>query len=416
MGEFINFLQSNLADFWTYTGFYNATYQHFIMIAVGIFFIYLAVAKEFEPMLLIPIGFGMLIGNIPFNMEAGLQVGIYEQGSVLNILYQGVTSGWYPPLIFLGIGAMTDFSALISNPKLMLIGAAAQFGIFGAYMIALEWGFDPSKRMTVGNILLMTLVWQVCTAGSDQMAIQRYLSTPDVATAKRSYRISLVTSCTIQLLLAVVGLVVMTYFLRYPQMLAPGTTVAGDADTLFPRFILIGLPAGITGLIAAGIMSAAMSSLSSGLNSSATVIYEDIINRNRKESNTSLKSLRHIKLIAVALGVVVALSSFLVAYVSGNLLDVVIKVVNLVVAPLFVLFFMALFVPWATSRGTVTGGLFSMLVAVLIAFAEIFGITALWIMPVALVSGVVASMLFSWFDRWLVRRGFLEEKSDRQNK
>ena len=79
--------------------------------------------------------------------------------------------------------------------------------------------------MTVGNILLMTLVWQVCTAGSDQMAIQRYLSTPDVATAKRSYRISLVTSCTIQLLLAVVGLVVMTYFLRYPQMLAPGTSV-----------------------------------------------------------------------------------------------------------------------------------------------------------------------------------------------
>ena len=152
MGEFVNFLQNNLADFWTYTGFHNATYQHFIMIGVGIFFIYLAVAKEFEPMLLIPIGFGMLVGNIPFNMEAGLQVGIYEQGSVLNILYQGVTSGWYPPLIFLGIGAMTDFSALISNPKLMLIGAAAQFGIFGAYMIALEWGFDPMQAAAIGII------------------------------------------------------------------------------------------------------------------------------------------------------------------------------------------------------------------------------------------------------------------------
>ena len=133
MGEFTTFLQNNLADFWTYTGFYNATPQHIIMLLVGIGFIYLAVAKEFEPMLLIPIGFGILIGNIPFNMEAGLKVGLYEEGSVLNILYQGVTSGWYPPLIFLGIGAMTDFSALISNPKLMLIGAAAQFGIFGAY-------------------------------------------------------------------------------------------------------------------------------------------------------------------------------------------------------------------------------------------------------------------------------------------
>lgn len=153
MGEFVNFLQNNLADFWTYTGFYNATYQHLIMIGIGIVFIYLAVAKEFEPMLLIPIGFGILIGNIPFNMEAGLKVGLYEEGSVLNILYQGVTSGWYPPLIFLGIGAMTDFSALISNPKLMLIGAAAQFGIFGAYMIALELGFDPMQAAAILSLI-----------------------------------------------------------------------------------------------------------------------------------------------------------------------------------------------------------------------------------------------------------------------
>ena len=159
MGEFVSFLQNNLADFWTYTGFFNATPQHLIMILVGIFFIYLAVAKEFEPMLLIPIGFGILVGNIPFNMEAGLMVGLYEEGSVLNILYQGVTSGWYPPLmgwypplIFLGIGAMTDFSALISNPKLMLIGAAAQFGIFGAYMLALEFGFDPMQAAAIGII------------------------------------------------------------------------------------------------------------------------------------------------------------------------------------------------------------------------------------------------------------------------
>ena len=73
MGEFINFLGNNLADFWTYTGFANATVGHIVMILIGLFFIYLAVAKEFEPMLLIPIGFGILIGNIPFNMEAGLK-------------------------------------------------------------------------------------------------------------------------------------------------------------------------------------------------------------------------------------------------------------------------------------------------------------------------------------------------------
>ena len=152
MGEFFSFIGNNLADFWGYTGFANATLGHFIMILVGCVFIYLAVRHEFEPMLLIPIGFGMLVGNIPFNMDAGLQLGIYEQNSVLNTLYQGVTSGWYPPLIFLGIGAMTDFSALISNPKLMLVGAAAQFGIFGAYMLALLFGFTPMEAGAIGII------------------------------------------------------------------------------------------------------------------------------------------------------------------------------------------------------------------------------------------------------------------------
>ena len=152
MGDFLSFLGNNLIDFWGFTGFANATPEHLVMLLVGLFFIYLAIAKEFEPMLLIPIGFGILIGNIPFNMEAGLKIGIYEEGSVLNILYQGVTSGWYPPLIFLGIGAMTDFSALISNPKLMLIGAAAQFGIFGAYIIALLMGFEPNQAGAIGII------------------------------------------------------------------------------------------------------------------------------------------------------------------------------------------------------------------------------------------------------------------------
>ncbi len=151
MGGFGNFLLENLQIFLSYTGFANALPGHFVMIVVGIAFIYLAVKYEFEPMLLIPIGFGMLIGNIPFK-DAGLQVGIYEEGSVLNILYQGVKQGWYPPLIFLGIGAMTDFSALISNPKLILIGAAAQMGIFAAYMVALQLGFAPNEAGAIGII------------------------------------------------------------------------------------------------------------------------------------------------------------------------------------------------------------------------------------------------------------------------
>ena len=142
----------NLQEFWHLTGFYNATWEHIAMLVVGLFFIWLAIKKNFEPMLLVPIGFGILIGNIPFNTTAGLEVGIYEEGSVLNILYNGVSAGWYPPLIFLGIGAMTDFSALIANPKLMLIGAAAQFGIFGAYMVALLLGFAPDQAGAIAII------------------------------------------------------------------------------------------------------------------------------------------------------------------------------------------------------------------------------------------------------------------------
>lgn len=152
MNEFGTFLIENLTQFWHLTGFYNATWQHFVMLAVGLFFIWLAITKDFEPMLLVPIGFGMLIGNIPFNATAGLEVGIYEEGSVLNILYNGVSAGWYPPLIFLGIGAMTDFTALIANPKLMLVGAAAQFGIFGAYMVALALGFMPDQAGAIAII------------------------------------------------------------------------------------------------------------------------------------------------------------------------------------------------------------------------------------------------------------------------
>ena len=148
---FFSFLIDNLKEFFTYTGFANVQVGHVVMILVCLFFLYLGIKKEFEPMLLVPIGFGILIGNIPFK-EVGLMVGIYEEGSVLNILYGGVQQGWYPPLIFLGIGAMTDFSALISNPKLVLIGAAAQFGIFAAYIIALMMGFDPSQAGAIGII------------------------------------------------------------------------------------------------------------------------------------------------------------------------------------------------------------------------------------------------------------------------
>ena len=147
----MDFVASKFTDFLSYTGFANVAWPNVIMIAVGALFIWLAIKKDFEPLLLIPIGLGIMLGNIPFK-AAGLEIGLYEDNSVLNIFYQGVRQGWYPPLVFLGIGAMTDFGALIANPKLMLIGAAAQFGIFGAYMIALAMGFEPNQAAGIAII------------------------------------------------------------------------------------------------------------------------------------------------------------------------------------------------------------------------------------------------------------------------
>ena len=150
LSSFSAFLEDSLTTFWNFTGFANCEWGNIIMLAVGCFFVWLAIKKNFEPLLLVPIGFGMLLGNIPF--QPGMEIGIYEEGSVLNILYNGVEKGWYPPLIFLGIGAMTDFSALLANPKLMVIGACAQFGIFGAYMLSLLVGFDPLSAGCVAII------------------------------------------------------------------------------------------------------------------------------------------------------------------------------------------------------------------------------------------------------------------------
>jgi len=145
-----------LLDFLHTGAFYNFTWGNLSMLVVGCIFLYLGIAKDYEPLLLVPIGFGMLVGNIPF--AHGLGIGIYEDGSeggqasVLSILYKGVTQGWYPPLIFLGIGAMTDFSCMLANPRLVILGAAAQTGIFLTFLGALALGFGYNEAASIGII------------------------------------------------------------------------------------------------------------------------------------------------------------------------------------------------------------------------------------------------------------------------
>lgn len=137
-------------DFLHSTGFYNMTWGNLIMIVVGLVFITLAIVKDYEPLLLVPIGFGVVVGNIPYLF--GMPLGVYDEGSVLRYIYFGVEKGIFPPLIFLGIGAMTDFSTMLSNPKLVLLGAAAQLGIFLTFLGALFLGFDAQEAGAIGII------------------------------------------------------------------------------------------------------------------------------------------------------------------------------------------------------------------------------------------------------------------------
>ena len=142
MQELVQFIQT--------TGFLNFSWGNLLMMGFGLLFVWLAITKGFEPLLLVPIGFGMLIGNLPGVAEQGL--GVDDTGSVFNLLYFGVKHGIYPSLIFMGIGAMTDFSTLIANPKLILLGAAAQFGIFATFIGSILLGFNVMEAASIGII------------------------------------------------------------------------------------------------------------------------------------------------------------------------------------------------------------------------------------------------------------------------
>ncbi len=140
----------DLLSFYNNSGLAHLEWINLIMIAVGVIFIYLAVTKDYEPLLLVPIGFGVIVGNIP--PIEGMPLSVYAEGSVFSYIYLGVMKGIYPPLIFLGIGAMTDFSTMLSNPKLILLGAAAQVGVFLTFIGSLFLGFTPQQAGAIGII------------------------------------------------------------------------------------------------------------------------------------------------------------------------------------------------------------------------------------------------------------------------
>jgi SSS family transporter len=252
----------------------------------------------------------------------------------------------------------------------------------------------PGVPRTIVGAFVAMLVWMTCTAGSDQMSIQRYLATRDAASARRSFGIQLLSTVLSMGLLGLAGLAVLGYFQARPEEMKTGWQLAKDADKLMPHFIVIGLPAGLTGLVIAAILAAAMSSLSSGLNSSSTVIVTDFVGRAGGRVMSATEEVRLARYVSVLVGVVAVGLSLVVGGLATNLLELCFKVVNLLTAPIFVLFFLALFVPRATPLAAVAATVASVATAVAVAFgwdAKWF----LWSPPAALLAGVTAGVLAS---------------------
>ena len=223
---------TEIINFFNTTAFAQMEWSYLLMILIGLTFLGLGILKNYEPLLLIPIGFGIIIGNIPGTL------GVYDTDSVMNIIYFGVKSGLFPPLIFLGIGAMTDFSTLITNPKLALLGAAAQFGIFATFIGAAMFGFsvlesgaisiiggaDGPTSIFLSSRLAENLVGPIAIAAYSYMALVPVIQPPIIKllTTKKERLIRMQTprivSKKVKILFPIIGFIVTV-------LIAPGASI-----------------------------------------------------------------------------------------------------------------------------------------------------------------------------------------------
>jgi len=269
-----------------------------------------------------------------------------------------------------------------------------------------SWGFDPNMRVSFGILVLSTTLWYVCTNGSDQMSIQRFLSTRDVSSARRTLAVSQVTDAVVALLLALTGVAILGYYRAHPPVLGDSQTIGSVGDQLFPKFIMTQMPMGLSGLVVAAILSAALSSLSSGVNSTCAVLERDFLSRRSNAQPSGLAAVARLRRLTWLVALIAIGLSILNTVIAGNLVERCFKLVNLLTAPLFVLFFLALFVPWANAAGAWLGLLASIATAVAIAYSQDLGlnlgISFVWMMPCSLLVGItlgtVGSFLAAIFD------------------
>ena len=279
------------------------------------------------------------------------------------------------------------------------------------------FSFDPNVRVTVIGTILTGALWWIGTAGSDQTAIQRFMSTGSAKAARRSFLMNSVAGSMVAIVLGLVGFSLLGYFQSDPSLLPEGRSLAESADRLFPYYISHHLPVGLSGLIVSGLFAAAMSSIDSGVNSISAVVLTDFVDRFRSQTMSERTHILAAKAVAFGIGVTVVLtSSFVMKHVPGNFLEMTQRIANLLICPIFVMFFMALFVPFATSRGTIVGVILGSFAAITVAYWEpLIGyldveprylktISFQWIQPVAFVTGLGTALAASLLEQAIQRR------------
>ena len=343
-----------------------------------------------------------------------IMIGVDESYIPLIVLFTSAFAITYTSLGGLRAVVITDLmqTILLYGGAVLVMGTITfrmgGFGWFPTEWQADIWDTQPifsrdlSTRVTVVGSILSVLTWYICTSGGDQVSVQRFMATRNAAAARRAIGMQLAVAAAVGITLFLVGFALLGYFQANPQWLPEGMSLKENADKMFPHFIAFHLPPVVSGLVVAGLFSAAMSSIDSGVNSITAVVMTDFLDRFGKRPDTERKQVLVARCLAICIGAFVILCSTIMEHIPGNITAVTNKTVNLLTAPIFLLFCFALFVPFANTIGVWIGALASVVVAALISFSgPIFGvnergldpISFQWISPGALLVGLVVGIV-----------------------
>ena len=350
---------------------------------------------------------------------------LFTSAKVL-IYVTGCDSRW-GPIIAAAIGLVTTTYTLFGGIRTVMITEAVQFCLLvtGALLTiaSITWklggvgawwphhwephwpaqpvfSWDPRVRVTLIGTFVYYAICNIAAAGSDQSAVQRFLTTRDAKSASRAYLLNQIAVVVVSVILGLVGAALLGFYRAHPESVRAGLSFEHTGDGFFPLYISQYLPIGISGLVVASLMAAAMSCLSAGINSLIAIITKDFIETRAKAvPRTEREKLRQTHRMAVIIGALVVIGTIGVGAVRGNIFEVAGKTVNLLGCPLFGMFFLALFVPFATPFGAIMGALYSFVGAVVIAYWDVLtgtpSLSFLWIAPVALTASLIAGPLFS---------------------